>query len=327
MKKYLFFAAALFTLAACNNDDNLPTDNPNAPVEIRLSSGIQVQTRAAHNNLDTRLAAGEEVRVWVDDADSGVDKPNLYKNNILTVGDDQTTLSGGNPMYFPSTGNAVNIYAIHGNFEPNTDWSNFWSTNITHTVKQNQQSGESNTGYAVSDLVYCKSGNVPPNSNPTTVNLQFEHLLSKIEVVLVEGAGAPKIKQVEIINTKLQTKFTPDKENGVDVKADGPEEENPILIDIDTTPEADAKDGDKTNDILNEAIIVPQKVGGGKQFIRITTDEGGKLFYSLPEGGETFLSGKKYRYTITANLTGLTVTATIGDWLPTDDKTGTAEME
>ena len=42
-KKYLLFAAAALTLAACSNDD----ENLNGgPVELRLSSSLEVQTRA-----------------------------------------------------------------------------------------------------------------------------------------------------------------------------------------------------------------------------------------------------------------------------------------
>lgn len=338
MKKYLFFAAALFTLAACNNDDNLTVDDPNAPVEIRLSSGIQVQTRTTHS-LDTRLAADEEVHVWVDDAGSGVDNPNLYKNNILTVGDDRTTLSGGNPMYFPSTGNAVNIYAIHGNFiDENVDeieMDNFWGTSIIHTVSQKQQSSvyEEGEGYAVSDLVYAQKTNVARPARDAVgdeknIGLQFKHLLSKIEVVLVEGAGTPTISKVEILNTQLKAQFTPSKTADWAVSATGEvTDNNPILIDNGLTSDADAKGTNETKKILNEAIIVPQKVDGGTQFIRITTTEGGQLFYSLPTEGETFQPGMKYRYTITANLTELTVTATIDPWGTGSDNIGDAEMQ
>ena len=43
-KKYLLFAAAALTLTACSNDD----ENLNGgPVELRLSSSLEVQTRAA----------------------------------------------------------------------------------------------------------------------------------------------------------------------------------------------------------------------------------------------------------------------------------------
>lgn len=331
MKKYLFFAAALFTLAACNNDDNLPVDDPTAPVEIRLSSGIQVQTRTTHN-LDTRLAANEEVHVWVDDAGSGVDNPNLYKNNILTVGNDRTTLSGGNPMYFPSTGNAVNIYAIHGNFD-GADLADFWGavTPIIHTVSQKQQSSESKEGegYAVSDLVYAQKTNVArtDRNSENQIGLQFKHLLSKIEVVLVKGNGTPGISEVAILNTQLKAQFTPSKTEEWAVSATGEvTDNNPILIDNGLTSDADAKGTDETQKILNEAIIVPQTVDGGTQFIRITTTEGGQLFYSLPTEGEIFQPGMKYRYTITANLTELTVTATIEDWDTGTDNIGNAEM-
>ena len=150
MKKYLFFAAAALALASCSNDENMP-DNANDPVEIRLTSGLQVQTRATHN-LDTQLKNGEKVYVWVDDAGSGVTSPELYAKNELTVGE-SGNLSGGTAMYFPSTGNAVNIYAIHGNL---TDYTTFWGTQQTHTVATDQTSGDSKTGYATSDLVYCK---------------------------------------------------------------------------------------------------------------------------------------------------------------------------
>lgn len=126
-------------------------DNANDPVEIRLTSGLQVQTRATHN-LDTQLKNDEKVYVWVDDAGSGVASPELYAKNELTA-DGSGNLSGGTAMYFPSTGNAVNIYAIHGNL---SEYTTLWGTEQTHTVATDQTSGDNKTGYATSDLVYCK---------------------------------------------------------------------------------------------------------------------------------------------------------------------------
>lgn len=316
MKKYLFFAAAALALASCSNDGNMP-DNANDPVEIRLTSGLQVQTRATHN-LDTQLKNGEKVYVWVDDAGSGVTSPELYAKNELTA-DGSGNLSGSTAMYFPSTGNAVNIYAIHGNL---TDYTTFWGTQQTHTVATDQTSGDSKTGYATSDLVYCKKDNVARTSQ--AVNLQFSHLLSKMEVVLVQGDGAPNISKVEILNTKLQATFTPDKTNGCSVTAAGEiadDTQNAITIDNGTTASADSE-----SPTLNEAIIVPQTIAKDTQLFRITTDNGGTLYYKVPDGGVTFASSKKYRYTITAKLTGLTVTCTISDWTAGESVSGDAEM-
>ncbi|WP_025068668.1 hypothetical protein [Bacteroides gallinarum] len=59
---YILFAAAAIALAACSND-GLPGDDPNAPVEIRLTGGLEVQTRTSHN-LDMMLKPGEQVHVW-----------------------------------------------------------------------------------------------------------------------------------------------------------------------------------------------------------------------------------------------------------------------
>jgi len=322
-RSYILFAATALMLAACSND-GLPGDDPNAPVEIRLTGGLEVQTRTSHN-LDTQLKAGEQVHVWVDDA--GVADKELYKDKELRAEENRSLT--GETMYFPQTGNAVDIYAIHGNFGEATDWSEggFWATEITHTVAQNQKTQQPTDGYAKSDLVYAKSTGIARTKN--TVPLTFSHLLSKIEVVLVQGAGSPEIAKMEILSTKLEAFFTPSKENEFEVTANGTDGKNPIEIDIDLT---DAKTAANTasdeGKELNEAIIVPQELTQGTAFIRVTTAEGGELIYRLPES-KTFDPAKKYRFTVTANLTELkVVSAKITDWTKEiGDDDGTAEME
>lgn len=320
---YILFAAAALMLAACSNED-LPGNDPNAPVEIRLTGGLEVQTRAPHD-LDTQLKAGEQVHVWVDDAGNVADKE-LYKDKKLTA-EDNGSLTG-ETMYFPQTGNAVDIYALHGNFGADTDWaeSGFWGESITHKVEQDQKTGQPADGYAKSDLVYAKSTGVARNGNPTSVNLAFSHLLSKVEVVLVQGEGKPEIAKMEILNTKLEATFTPDKAGDLKVTASGTE--NPIEIDTDLTSAADAAGTDESKKNLNEAIIVPQDLAQGTAFIRVTTAEGGELIYRLPEN-KTFGPAKKYRFTVTANLTELkVVNAEITDWISeTGDDNGIAGME
>lgn len=295
---YMLFAAAVLILAACSKEET--PDNPGAQVEIRLTSGLEVQTRGAHG-LDTQVKEGEAVHVWVDDATTG---KSLYSNNTLTAGSDGA-LTGGETMYFPATCNSASIYAIHGNFAENTDYTNFWGAEQTHTVMQDQRSD--GRGYAQSDLVYCKLSNVSRNGNPTTVGLTFEHLLSKVEVVLVQGAGKPTISKAEILNTRLNATFTPDKtDETVTVTASGTTGENPIEIDNDLSD-------------VNEAVIVPQTLKKGTEFIRITTTEGEELVYKLPED-KTFESGKKYRFTITAQTSGVKPVdeAAVGDYLMKD---------
>lgn len=325
MKKGLFMtmAAATLLLAGCSNDEN-EMDNWNG--EIRLSSGIDVQTRATHN-LDATLKEGETVHVWVDDAkdtQTTVTTENLYENNLLTVGG-SGSLSGGATMYFPQSGNQVNIYALHTNA---TISNNTFPGELTHTVDTDQRSSASTAGqgYQGSDLVFAKSPAVTRTSS--AVRLNFTHLLSKIEVVLVQGNGTPTIDKVEILNTKLSAKFTPSKTDEFSVTADGTiTGNNPIQIDNELTSKENAtKTGDDGGKVLNEAIIVPQTLNSGTAFIRITTTDKGILTYSLQPEKE-FAPKTKYRYTVTANLTGLTVTSEITPWTGGEGGEGTAVME
>lgn len=317
-KLFLTMVAAAFMLASCGNEENEVKESWNG--EIRLSSSIEAQTRATHG-LDQVLGVGESVHVWIDDSKSpnaDITTESLYKNNVLTVGD--AGALSGETMYFPQSGNTVNIYALHTNATLTGDE---FPGELTHTVAQDQKAATATAGggYQGSDLVYAKA--TGQERTKDDISLTFTHMLSKIEVVLVKGAGVSDITSAEILNTKLNAVFTPSKTTTeapfFSVTASGDiTDKNPIAIDCEVTPQADVN----SKAILNEAIIVPQELTATTEFIRIN----GTLIYKLPEA-KTFAAGKKYRYIVTANLSGLTVTSSITDWSPeTGDSSGSAGM-
>jgi len=307
-------AAIVLPLAimSCNNDKDV---DDNTRVELRLSSGVEVRTRAAFPATDTQIPAGEQVFVYVDETGGAVQ---LYEKNILTA-DGAGGLSGGTRMTFPASGNNVDIYALHTNATFSTAYP---TSSLTHTVSSDQSTL---AGYAPSDLLYARRTNVVRTASP--ILMTFYHLLSKLQVAIMPGEGltAADIVGITIGGMRLQAQFTLAKATNSDAVG--------ITVAGTATPitiGADVSASLTTNINYNDAIIVPQTLAAGTAFITVRLTDGKNLIYHLPEN-TTFESGKKYGYLITANstadLTELILITEIVDWIPTGYIPGEATIE
>ncbi|NBH64751.1 MULTISPECIES: fimbrillin family protein [Bacteroidaceae] len=321
-KLFMTMAAATMILAGCSNDENEVADNWNG--EIRLTSGVTVQTRS--NTQATQIQEGETVYVWADKASSTADYIKAWK---LTAGSSNDFT--GTSQYYPTDGSNLDFYALHGNFASNAFTENtteFPATAIVHSVEADQSGTEA---YTKSDLLYAVQKNVPRSSN--AVELSFYHMLSKVEVALKSGNGKPNLTgaAVTIVGTKLKADFTPDKSATMtDQSARAgmitiPGDNNdaaPIKIRTVTTDNLD------TNSEYGEAVVLPkQTISQNTPFIQVTLANKAVFSYKIPDaGGLTLESGKKYTYKITVNQTGLTVTSKIENWT-SEEKTGDAEMD
>lgn len=308
-------AVAAMTLAACNNEE---TDTWAG--EIRLSSGLEVQqTRSIATDLQgAQIASGVHVGFFINEnVASGSTATTTYTQNL------DYTASGsggfnGTAVYYPQSGNGVNIYA----YAP-------WKTGLTlngnyaFSIKADQSE---DADYLASDLLWgqpmkLKSGSASDyeSANPVArtknaVPVSFKHLLSKIQVELkpdaTSGLTADDFKgaKLEILSVKPEVSLT--LTDGTIASASGTAA-NVVAADYPT---------DATPTLTAAAIVVPQTFSKGAKFMKVTLATGGQLFYTLPSGtGDTDLtleSGKIYKYEITVKLTGLTVTSTIGDWKP-----------
>lgn len=313
-------AAAALALAGCSNDGG---EMDNGPVELRLTSGVTVQTRAYTATQGTAINRGEVVSVWVDDAGTP-----LYKAVQLTA--DGSNGFTGEAMYFPQTGNNIDIYAVHGNFTtPFALGNDFPKDGAEYKVEADQSSVNNKTNYTKSDLLYAYETGVARNGNPTSVVLTFYHMLSKLELAIKAGDGAPELATsgaVKLNDVTLDGKFTPSTTEDMS-------DQSKRAAMLGTTASATTDNMTlgqttcqdfTTNVAYNEAILVPQDMAG--KTLTFSLKDGGTLTYTIP-ANTTFESGKKYQYHITLDLTGITVTSSIKDWEPVDAVNGSATMQ
>lgn len=328
-------AAATMILAGCGNDE--PVDNWNG--EIRLTSGVTVQTRANSSDVpDKQIAEGEKVYIWVDEAIQTTTMPGITTYIVAwTLTANGQGAFNGNAKYYPSDGGNLDFYAMHGNFTYTEGSDAFPKEAITHAVAADQSSNLG-ANYLKSDLLYGLQKGVARSKK--AVNLPFYHLLSKVEVALKSGNGYPNLTYgatVTIENTRLKAAFTPSKSAEIN-HADAttaqaaraglvtcPENNNdvsPITIATKVT-----SNDFSTGTEYAAAILVPQTVAKGTKFIKVVLIDGGTFYYAIPDADITFESGKKYQYQITVNKTGLSVTSTVSDWTPITAITGEAVMD
>lgn len=321
---WMTLAAATLMLAGCSNDENEPIDTWNG--EIRLSSGVTVQTRA--NTPDTQIPGNETVYTWVDKVTTPDATPYIQAWTLAANGSGGFT---GSDQHYPTDGSKLNFYAMHGDFGSTSfteGTSAFPTSAITHSVAGNQtQAGD----YAKSDLLYAIKKDV--SRSKEDVELTFYHMLSKVEVVLKSGSGSPDLDgaTVTIENTKLKADFTPSKDATMteqsaraNMVTTSTSDNNAAPITIPTVTTTDFN----SNDNYGAAIVVPQTIAKDASFIKVVLASNVALSYKIPdESGLTLESGKKYIYQITVNMGELSVTSKIENWTSVSAKQGDAEMD
>ena len=142
-KKYLLFAAAALTLAACSNDENM-----DGPVAIRLSSSLEVQTRAATDIQGNAFETGQSVDVFIHEYVTSGSATTTYPQPLVYTTGASGAMTPSTQPYFPSSGNGVTICAYYpSDMVDNIDAG----TTATFTVKDDQSLKEN---YMASDLMY-----------------------------------------------------------------------------------------------------------------------------------------------------------------------------
>lgn len=300
MKTNLFvtMAAAALILAGCANDEN-EMDNWNG--EIRLSSGLVVQTRANSKDVpDKQIAENQQIGIYAE----GVTGETAYTGytNVSADADGSGNFSSySSTMYYPQSGKDVQISAYHPYSQEVSDTYDF-------TVETDQAT---DANYFNSDLLYSNKKTYARSKNAHS--LTFEHKLVKVVCNLTSGEGSPEITgaTVEIVTPERAVSFN---------RTTG------AVADATTSAKGD-------NVTLGQygAIIAPQTYAKGTKFLKVILSSGGELYYTLPGGAaDTDLilaSGSVYTFNITVDLTELKVSSEISGWSPVTAKSGNATMD
>lgn len=307
MKKFQtigFFLLSVIAIAvllqSCSKEES-PGGPETSLTELRLTSGVVIHSKASYPQADVQIAEGEGVMVYVDRASTEAEQ--LYSQKMTADG--AGNLTGATTMYFPENGDKVNIYALHTNSAAVTAGS--FPTTFTHTVSTDQTTLDA---YVSSDLLYAKAADIAKTVN--AVPLQFYHQLSKLRVAIVakDGIGQEDISEITINGLKSSADVTLSKEAAPDfltVTASG----DPQPIKIGTDLSADFSD---ENIRFNDAIIVPQELTAGTEFLKISFADGKEVTSDL-YSGISFASGKQYTIEITLDKGLLSLATSVSDWV------------
>ena len=315
MKKYMILAVSALLFVACSNDDEITKWNG----EIRLCTTTLLQTRAAQNIQGDQFEQNEKVDIFINEnvSSSGYYYPQPIEYTADGNGGLKTYMD--TPRY-PTSGNDVNIFGVYPNNK---------AFNISDPYSFEVQDDQSDDGnYKASDLMLGAAAN-PVSRQAGAVAVTFKHMLSKININLTIGAGlnADSLVNatVHVLNTMPSTTFNV--QDAAIGEAEGGAQSDVINIIAGNLPDNSAAiSGDA---LSHSAIIIPQRIEGGTEFIQIVLhwDDPSytELTYSLPKTEVMeFESGKVYTYNLTVNRYEITATTSIDNWVTGAEVTGEA---
>jgi hypothetical protein len=327
MKK-MFTVAAIATIAvtttltSCYSDNDSPQVPPAAKgTELTLSGAFaSAANTRAFTGMNTYFPTSVHPGAYV--FESGATTTPLYEDvTLYPTGSDGNFGDDGNPMYFPTSGENVDVFISYPSL--GETWP---ATSVSHTVKATQQSA---ADYYDSDLVY--GGQIDVDNKATMpLHIVFYHLMTKIRVAVTAGAGLANTDlagmEVTINNTLPTATFTPSTAATVtSVATAGTLSATGTATDIAIT---DTVSTNLTSGIkYNDAIIVPQTIDATPSiaFVTVKLTDGETLVYKLT-ADKTFDPGKVYTYKLTANMEGLTLyEEEIADWV--DGGTESGELD
>ncbi|MFR9584483.1 MAG: fimbrillin family protein, partial [Rikenellaceae bacterium] len=283
----LLYIGIAIAAIGCTKDPDIDQS-----VDTALTITSNIATRVTGNSWDNDDAIG----VYV----TSTDGVTIYGENVqyTTTSTDGATLgnfTSTSPIYPPSSGN-VEIFSYY----PYEDGVNLESYPIDSKA-ENQV-----------DLLSAKVTEAINPASPS-VNLTFNHKLSKISLTIVAEGGITlaELEDVGVTISNVSTSGTFNLENGT-VNDDLSEKVN---LSLKTTT---TKEDNTVKAVSSSAIVIPQNLESDTQTLTFTTTDGSVFTAELTT--TEFEVGMQYEYTATINDNRVDITTTgINEWLGSDN--------
>lgn len=289
----LLVASCLLT--GCNSDEDV--GGKAAPVAVQFGSGI-VQTKTTNDGNQWTL--NDPIGIFMlkngqplnssyitEDADNVEYKAQTGGNAISGF-----TPVSGTPIFYPQNGDKVDFIAYYP-YKSSL-------TNYIYPVDVSNQTSPANI-----DVLYANTANTTSggyNKNSGTVDLRFNHALSKLSFTLISGTGSPNLTGAKIEITNLATTASVSLSNGSVTETNSGQ----------TLIANTAADG-----LSSSAIVIPQTLSGTKLIVTLA-DNVSKFEWNFTT--TEFLEAKNHQYSITVSKTGITVSSSgISIWKGTGD--------
>ncbi|MFK2114523.1 fimbrillin family protein [Bacteroides fragilis] len=298
----MMLCAAVSLLAGCTGEGDETMPEKDGRVALKVSSGIEVQTRAHDEQWD----AGDAIGIYMLDGETAEDANKKYTTES-TGTSGSFSAAGGQTIYFPVDGSQRDFIAYYPYRTQLTD--NLYAVDVSNQAVQKDI-----------DLMGAEKVTGKTKNDPA-VAFEFQHKLVKLYLTIKPddvSLFADDMEGLEIDITNQKTKAT------YDVVAGGPvsvntEDNTPTSVRLLT-------DADGTS---SEGIVLPNATTEGMQFV-FRLKNGPAFTWDIRKAqlSQSFKAGSKYVYTISIGLTGIEVTSSIEDWTPGNGdggETGSAE--
>lgn len=310
--RYITLAAMALTFAACSQDEDFAPQTDGDAVKINATIGTLPQTRLTYGtDGTTTFASGDQIRV-INQTRSGQSKSDAaYKFD----GTAWTPATATNYVVWEGTG-ANTFYGVH----PVADYSSY----TKFTIPEEQDTDDRLT--AADWMTATHSGT---KSDDGTINLAFQHLLTKVTVILkkwnseFDDPNSLTINDLKIcsMGTVITASYSKDATTGTTTATIVSDKES-----IDITPLKAGTDPYPTF----TAIVAPNATYAASD-VFMTFDIDLDTFTVLAKANvltDGLQPGKHYTFDLTvgkkkAEISSVTVT----DWTPQTIDGGVAEAE